>query len=317
MDVDSCEMDVDAYLNRLGNPESRTLDAIIQAHLAHIPFENFDTYGGGRKISLSVADTYEKIITRKRGGFCFEVNLLLGWILRKLGYEARYLASRVYRGSQASASTPVEDTADILDPQCPDWDGELPPTHIVVLVDGKWLCDIGFGEPPRVALDVTTETEQFDGQHRFKIVTDGKLKVLSRQSRGASGLNRIVSKPGVWESRILLDDNTERPAEDFVPGLTRVQTDDTVIFRQFLMCVAQTDSEKIVLTGNKLKITPFYADSEQVFGDVPFVEKICETPASLKKAIREKFGIAVEKEETSSTEVECVDRAVDRVFSSS
>jgi N-hydroxyarylamine O-acetyltransferase len=83
-------MDVDAYLARIGasRPEHRTAAALADLHEAHlhsVPFENYDIQTGV-PISLDVADLFDKIVRRRRGGFCYEVNGLFAALLRELGY---------------------------------------------------------------------------------------------------------------------------------------------------------------------------------------------------------------------------------------
>lgn len=41
---------------------------------------------------------YEKFITQRRGGYCFEVNGLLSWLLRELGYDVTDYLARYLRG---------------------------------------------------------------------------------------------------------------------------------------------------------------------------------------------------------------------------
>ncbi len=92
---------IKAYLNRIGisdipgSPTAAALSDLQYAHLTHVPYENLDILRGVR-ISLDGGDLFEKIVTRRRGGYCFELNKLFGSLLRALGYTvtdyvARYL----------------------------------------------------------------------------------------------------------------------------------------------------------------------------------------------------------------------------------
>ena len=69
------------YFQRIGyegTPDrtSATLGAIQEAHLNHIPYENLDLTRGV-PLSLEEGDLFEKLVTRRRGGYCFEQNGLL------------------------------------------------------------------------------------------------------------------------------------------------------------------------------------------------------------------------------------------------
>src|SRR5260221_13506295 len=93
---------VDAYLDRIhyaGSraPSAATLRALHAAHLYAVPFENLDI-GRGRRLSLALPDLYAKIVARRRGGFCYELNGLFSWLLASLGYGVTHLSARVYGG---------------------------------------------------------------------------------------------------------------------------------------------------------------------------------------------------------------------------
>ena len=82
---------VDAYLNRIGFDSAPGLDydalcALQLQHLLNIPYENIDIVRGV-PISLDVDDIFEKVILRRRGGYCFELNALFSWLLKSLGFQ--------------------------------------------------------------------------------------------------------------------------------------------------------------------------------------------------------------------------------------
>lgn len=84
-------LDPSAYLARIGYtgntaPTAETLRALQFQHLRTVPYENLDILRG-IPLSLETADLYDKIVTRGRGGFCFELNALFGWLLRALGFQ--------------------------------------------------------------------------------------------------------------------------------------------------------------------------------------------------------------------------------------
>ena len=139
-------IDVVAYLQRIGfreqprQPSAELLRELHWRHLFSVPFENLDIHLG-RDIPLDVERAFEKVVRQRRGGFCYEVNVLFHYLLRALGFRVRFITSRVYR----------LDTGEFA----PDYG------HIanIVSVDGEeWLADVGFGDgfiyPLRLVFDV-------------------------------------------------------------------------------------------------------------------------------------------------------------------
>ncbi|MGV0801371.1 arylamine N-acetyltransferase, partial [Mycolicibacterium elephantis] len=83
-------LDLAAYFNRIGYTGSTeatvdTLRALVSAHLAAIPFENLDPLMGRPVANLSAAALSAKLVQRRRGGYCFEQNGLMGYVLAQLG----------------------------------------------------------------------------------------------------------------------------------------------------------------------------------------------------------------------------------------
>jgi N-hydroxyarylamine O-acetyltransferase len=123
--------DLGAYLARVGIDRPPAVDAaclaeLHEAHLAAIPFENLDILLG-QPIRLDLASVQAKLVTGKRGGYCFEHATLFKAALERIGFACRLLASRVRVG----------------DPQA-----IRPRGHYMLEVDtpqGQYLADVGFG----------------------------------------------------------------------------------------------------------------------------------------------------------------------------
>jgi len=86
-------IDVERYLERIGHrgPIAPTLETLRQVHLAHlmtVPFENLSVRRG-EAIVLEESRLFEKIVLRRRGGFCYELNGLFAALLRTLGFRVR------------------------------------------------------------------------------------------------------------------------------------------------------------------------------------------------------------------------------------
>src|SRR5215468_1867636 len=122
---------LEAYLTRIGVPQPAAADAaalrwLHRAHLLAVPFENLSIHLG-EPISLDPGDLLAKVVGRRRGGFCYELNGAFALLLEALGFGVRRVAARVYGGGKLG----------------PPFD------HLCLAVrpadDGApWLADVGF-----------------------------------------------------------------------------------------------------------------------------------------------------------------------------
>ena len=124
-------IDLDAYFRRIGHEGSRaptleTLNAIVRAHVQSIPFENLDVLLG-LPIDLAEGALERKLVHARRGGYCFEQNSLLLFVLGELGFDVHPLSARV-RYQRPRDFTPAR-------------------THLFVRVEleESWLADVGVG----------------------------------------------------------------------------------------------------------------------------------------------------------------------------
>jgi N-hydroxyarylamine O-acetyltransferase len=170
-------LDFDAYLARIGlRPgDSSCWPAIHRAHATSIPFENLDSHRGV-PVSLDQGDLEHKMVAQRRGGYCFEHNLLLSSALEHLGLQVEPMLARVRVGGAPAEARPT--------------------THLVLRVtDGegeKWHADAGFGlgtllDPIPFGPDPDAVHEQ--SGWRFRVIEDGPELVL--QTRGADGWSDV------------------------------------------------------------------------------------------------------------------------------
>ncbi len=128
-------MDIDAYLDRINyhgslTPGHETVAALQSTHMLSVPFENLDIVPLHRPIRLDVPALWEKIVVRRRGGFCYELNGLFAWLLAQCGFQVTHLNGRVFtRAGELGI----------------DFD------HLALLVQApgkqdRWLADVGFGD---------------------------------------------------------------------------------------------------------------------------------------------------------------------------
>ena len=126
------EWDVEAYFRRIRYqgaraPRFEVLAAIVRQHTRHIPFENLSPWLG-EPVRLDAASLQRKLLQSRRGGYCFEQNLLLQGMLQSLGFEVKALAARV------KWRQPPDHVA--------------PRTHMLLLVGVQGIphiVDVGFG----------------------------------------------------------------------------------------------------------------------------------------------------------------------------
>ncbi|PSP78578.1 arylamine N-acetyltransferase [Halobacteriales archaeon QS_4_69_225] len=134
-------MDADAYLARLGldpgrawPPTFETLARLQSAHVRTVPFETLSITGppddpaSGDGVTLSLPALYEKIVEDERGGFCYELNGLFGWLLAELGFDVDRLAAAVL-GDDGSPRPPANHHA------------------LRVRLGEPYLVDVGLGTP--------------------------------------------------------------------------------------------------------------------------------------------------------------------------
>ena len=176
---------LDAYLDRIGlapREGSARWPGLAEIHRAHattVPFENFDPYSGTR-VSIDLGDLESKIVGRRRGGYCFEHNLLLGAALESVGAAVEPMLARVRLG--------------------PEGEGGRPLDHLTLRVTddaGIWLADVGFGgggllDP--VPFELGTETDQ--SGWRYRLMKDGREWVLQVfQDGGWTDMFSFVPEP--------------------------------------------------------------------------------------------------------------------------
>lgn len=123
-------MKLAGYLERIGyrgriGPDLGVLRAVHRAHQLSIPFENLDVQLR-RPLSLDVEAAFEKIVVRRRGGWCYEHNGLFGWALREMGFDVMRMSAGVQRD--------VHGDSQLGNHLC-----------LLVTLDAPYLSDVGFG----------------------------------------------------------------------------------------------------------------------------------------------------------------------------
>lgn len=177
---ENIRFDLAGWLARLGignvHPDADGLRALQHAHILSVPFENFDPLLG-RVPLLGVPEIFDKVVTRRRGGFCFELNGLYEAALAELGFSVRRLLARVRMrfGPEGARS------------------------HLILRVDvggQSFLTDVGFGGPgPLVPLEL--------GLSGVQEAPNGAFRITEDLERGETVLERLTDDG--WEDLYAFD----------------------------------------------------------------------------------------------------------------
>ena len=183
----------DAYFRRIGLRETpaATPDGLqrwLAAHRQAIVFENLDI-PLGRGIAIDGASVFDKLVTRRRGGYCFEQNRLFSDMLARAGFANRPLLARVLLNAA---------------------EGYVPPrTHVALLVDlagEAWIADAGFGGSfvPPLRLEDGAEGRTPDGAaHRLRHLSEGEW-LLERAGPSAATDGRAADHED-WQPQYAFD----------------------------------------------------------------------------------------------------------------
>ncbi len=190
--------DTGEYLARISlsgppAPDPAGLAAVVRAHRLAIPFENLDI-PLGRGIALAPEAIFAKLVSTRRGGYCFEQNLLLRRMLGEFGLQAQPLLARVVMGLPAGSDLP-------------------PRTHLFLkarIAGQVWLADAGFGggyAPPMVLSESDPVRGPDSVLHRLRRL--GPAGTLP----GEWQLERSADEGATWQPQYCFDDLAVAPAD--------------------------------------------------------------------------------------------------------
>jgi len=228
-----------AYLRRIAvTPpviaDTATVRLLHRAHQVAVPFENLSIHLA-EPISLEEHDLVSKIVQRRRGGFCYELNGAFALLLESLGARVTRVAACVY--GDDGLSPPFDHLALIVRPA----DGS-----------GPWLADVGFGSHSDYPLRLDSRAGQDDPAGGFLLADapDGDVDVF---------------KDGRPQYRIEL---RERSLDDFVPTCWWQQTSPQSHFTAGTICSRRTEDGRVSISGRTLILTSGTARTErQLDGD--------------------------------------------------
>jgi N-hydroxyarylamine O-acetyltransferase len=254
-------LDITAYLDRINYrgslvPSADTLRALQVAHLLAVPFENLSIHAK-QPIVLEDEALFDKIVTRRRGGFCYECNGLFAALLRSLGFDVVMLSAE------------VADAAGVFGP---------PFDHMTLLVslEQRWLVDVGFGDSFREPLRLDEAGEQQQGNQVYRIFTDGAYFNLQQRSN-------LQQRTGgeEWQSQYRFTLQSHDYA-DYEEMCRYHQTSPQSHFTRARICSLATSSGRISLSGLRLITTS--EDNEKQ-------EQTLRNESEYAAVLRDRFGI--------------------------
>lgn len=216
-----------AYLARIDAlpplaPDLAALTYLQLRHLLAVPFENLSIVYG-EPIVLDEAWLYAKIVERRRGGFCYELNGLFGALLRDLGYRVDYVAAEVYSSGEQAFGPPFDHMA------------------LLVHLDQPYLVDVGFGESARAPLALPQGLTQ-DAGGAYRLVTAGGYLLLQKAEAGG------------WAAQYRFTPQPHMLA-DYRAMCAYHSTDPASHFTRRWICSRATETGRISLTAGELIVT--------------------------------------------------------------
>jgi N-hydroxyarylamine O-acetyltransferase len=267
-------LDLAAYFERIGyaGPRGPTLETLCALQLKHplaIPFENLDTLSG-RGVLLDRESLERKLVRGRRGGYCFEQNLLLKHVLAALGFDVAALAARVVWERPANEPRPR--------------------SHMVLLVScggRRYVCDVGFGGlTPTAPIELAAGVEQQTPHETFHVVDLGDGREFAVEARVR----------GEWK-RLYRFDLQEQQDIDIDVLNHYVMSHPDSPFHSRLMAARVAADRRFGLANGELRVHRLDGTSEQ---------RRIGSAAELRAVLEQTFGIAVPDTEDTRAALERV-----------
>ena len=219
---------IQAYLERIGYtggtaPTAANLAALQHAHLKAVPYENFDILRG-KRLCYDTEALFDKIVTHWRGGYCFELNGLFGWLLRQLGYPvtdwfARYLRDEPTLPARRHRVLRVEAGGDV------------------------WVADVGVGGVvPRFPLRLAEGLEQPQSLECYRLVRDELLGWVVQEWRH-----------GAWSAYFSFTEEPQMEIDFSMPSFFCEYAPESPFNKEPIAAILMADGRK-TLDGDTLKV---------------------------------------------------------------
>ncbi|WP_103864663.1 arylamine N-acetyltransferase [Aquimarina sp. I32.4] len=223
-------MNINTYLNRIEyiGTTKATLEVLNNLHTCHllrVPFENLDIHYR-TPILLDLEMIYNKIVIKKRGGFCYELNGLFFELLQNLGFNVKRVSARVYNS-----------TKDVYGEEF---------DHMAIIAEinqVEYLVDVGFGEFVLTPLKLEINSIQTDSRGYFIIEKyDNEYYKVSKLVKNKKIPEYIFSKKA-------------RETEAFREMCNYHQTSSDSHFTQKRLISKLLMNGRVTISGNSIKIT--------------------------------------------------------------
>lgn len=223
-------MNIEAYIKRInykGNliPNLEVLKHLQKSHLLNVPFENLDIHYKS-PIDLNFDKFYQKVVEKGRGGFCYELNGLFDRLLQKLGYNTKIISARVYDNKKNEFGAEYD--------------------HLAIIVEinqKEYLVDVGFGEFTFYPLKLEIDNIQSDPRGNF---------VIEKYDNDYLKVSKIKEETKSFEYIFTMK---KRALSEFTEMCNYHQTSANSHFTQKKLISRPTESGRVTITGNTLKIT--------------------------------------------------------------
>uniref|UniRef100_A0A8C3RUW1 arylamine N-acetyltransferase n=1 Tax=Chelydra serpentina TaxID=8475 RepID=A0A8C3RUW1_CHESE len=282
--IGSGNMYIEEYLARIGYKgahekyDLETLTAIFQHHIRAVPFENLSIHCG-ETITLDLDQVYNKIVRKKRGGWCMEHNQLLYWVLKTLGYDTTLLGAYIYNLHQNTYASHM--------------------THLLLKVDiddRAYILDGGFGVSYQMwqPMELISGKDQPQTPGIFRFTENNGTWYFEKRRRKQYVPNQSFSNSDLLERsecrKMYLFSLEPQTIEDFQFQCTYLQTSPDSLFTKKSICSLQTtDGFRALIGWTLIETTYNYKDNTDL------VEFTTLKDEEVEETLKDKFSVKLER----------------------
>jgi N-hydroxyarylamine O-acetyltransferase len=233
-------------------PTVDLLNSIQYAHVTHIPYENLDILHNV-PLNLDSDALFDKIVNRKRGGYCFELNCLYNWLLKELGYTTVSYFARYLRD----------------EPAIPMRRHRIIAAHSDY-TDGVYICDAGIGDrAPRHVLKLEENTVQSQFGEKYRFAKDNFFGWLLKDYH-----------KGSWAPFYAFTTELQLDIDYVMPSYYCEKSPDSVFNKTNIISLKTNDGRKTIADK-----------SFRIFKNNEVVETKIESDDMLREILQTHFGI--------------------------
>lgn len=240
-------MDINQYFNRIkyNGDKKVSLENLTNLHKCHlfcVPFEDLDIHNN-TPIRLNIESIFKKVIIKKRGGYCYELNYLFHELLTSLGFNVKMVSSQIYNKKYGLG---------------PEFDHLC----LIVEIDEEWLIDVGYGDLFIEPIKLKEGFIKKDMFKHYKINKENHSFLLSE------------SLDGVNFNKVYLINTKSRSIEEFHEECKLTQHSKDSHFVKNRICTLPTNNGRLTLFNDTFKIRINESKTEQQIHSNEEFEKI-------------------------------------------